>query len=58
MSPKVEGKWWRAGHPPNQKVQEMFDKATVKGIESIPWTMKKMPRHWRFNGQYCPISHE
>jgi hypothetical protein len=39
--PKVEGKWWRAGHPPNQKVQEMFDKAAVKGIESIAWTMKK-----------------
>ena len=39
--PKVEGKWWRAGHPPTQKVQEMFDQASVKGIESIPWTMKK-----------------
>ena len=39
--PKVEGKWWRAGHPPSPEVQKMFDQATIKGVESIPWTMKK-----------------
>ncbi len=39
--PKPSGVWWRAGHPPTQAVQKMFDQATVKGVESIPWTLKE-----------------
>jgi 4-amino-4-deoxy-L-arabinose transferase-like glycosyltransferase len=39
--PKVDGQWWRAGHPPTPQVREMFDRAPVKGIEIIPWTQNK-----------------
>ena len=38
--PQPSGVWWRAGHPPTQVVQQLFNQATVKGVESIPWTSK------------------
>lgn len=40
-APKTAGQGYRAGHPASQKVQELFDLAPVKGIESITWTDKK-----------------
>jgi 4-amino-4-deoxy-L-arabinose transferase-like glycosyltransferase len=36
--PTTSGKWWRGGHPPSAKVMELFAKASVKGVVSIPWT--------------------
>jgi hypothetical protein len=39
--PIPAGKWWRGGHPPSKKVLELFEKAPVKGVISIPWTSKK-----------------
>ena len=40
-SPTPSGKWWRGGHPPSAKVMELFAKAPVKGVVSIPWTSNK-----------------
>jgi hypothetical protein len=39
--PTKAGKWWRGGHPASPKVMELYQKAPVKGIVSIPWTSKK-----------------
>ena len=39
--PTPSGKWWRGGHPPSAKVMELFAKAPVKGVVSIPWTSNK-----------------
>jgi hypothetical protein len=39
--PTQAGKWWRGGHPASPKVLELYQKAPVKGIVSIPWTSKK-----------------
>lgn len=36
--PKPSGMWWRAGHPPSLAVIRLFEVATVKGVEEIPWT--------------------
>ncbi len=40
-APTPAGQWWRGGHPPSAKVMELFEKAPVKGIVSVPWTSKK-----------------
>lgn len=42
-SPKPIGWKFRAGHPPSTAVKEMFDRAPVKGVESIPWTRGGQP---------------
>jgi hypothetical protein len=39
--PMPKGKVWRAGHPASPQVQELFDQATEKGVDSVPWTSKK-----------------
>ena len=39
--PTASGMWWRGGHPPSAKVMELFVKAPVKGVVSIPWTSNK-----------------
>ncbi len=41
QAPLANGVWWRAGHPPSQVVQQLFNQATIKGVESIPWTSKE-----------------
>ncbi len=40
-APTPSGKWWRGGHPPSAKVMELYAKAPVKGVASIPWTSNK-----------------
>jgi uncharacterized membrane protein YkgB len=39
--PKATNKQRHVGTPPSKEVQQMFDQATVKGVESIPWTKKE-----------------
>ncbi|WP_281970444.1 MULTISPECIES: glycosyltransferase family 39 protein [unclassified Polynucleobacter] len=41
QGPKSNDKKRHLGHPPSKEVQHMFDLAPVKGIESIPWTIKE-----------------
>jgi len=41
QGPKSTDKKRHLGHPPTKEVQDMFDRALVKGIESIPWTKKE-----------------
>jgi len=41
QGPKSTDKKRHLGHFPSKEVQQMFDQATVKGIESIPWTKNK-----------------
>jgi len=41
QGPKSTDKKRHLGHAPSKEVQQMFDKATVKGTESIPWTLKE-----------------
>ena len=38
---KATNKQRHVGTPPSKEVQQMFDQATVKGVESIPWTKKE-----------------
>jgi 4-amino-4-deoxy-L-arabinose transferase-like glycosyltransferase len=37
-APKAIGEGYFAGHPASAKVQELFDKAPAKGVESISWS--------------------
>jgi uncharacterized membrane protein YkgB len=41
QEPKPNDKKRPLGQPPSKEVQDMFDRAPVKGIESIPWTKKE-----------------
>jgi hypothetical protein len=41
QGPKLDDNKKRLGHPPSKEVQDMFNRAPVKGTESIPWTKKE-----------------
>jgi hypothetical protein len=56
-APKAEGKIWRAGHPPSDAVQEMFDKAPVKGVDSVQWTKKLDAPPLEFQWAILPYPH-